>query len=124
MSGKAKLLLESAASFAINGLVNDTVVETAVEKSYGVKVKVANDTEDRNKLLNLEQLIHERMIDQTEAVSAVSGALRRAAAGVKNQGRPIGTFLFLGPTGVGKPSSPKLYPKSTLMAKIILFASI
>ena len=102
MPGKAKLLLESAASFAINGLVNDTAVETAVEKSYGVKVKVADDAEDRDKLLNLEQLIHERMIDQQEAVAAVSGALRRAAAGVKNQGRPIGTFLFLGPTGVGK----------------------
>ena len=102
MPGKAKLLLESAASFAINGLVNDTAVETAVEKSYGVKVKVADEAEDRDKLLNLEQLIHERMIDQQEAVAAVSGALRRAAAGVKNQGRPIGTFLFLGPTGVGK----------------------
>ena len=102
MPGKAKLLLESAASFSINGIVNDLVVETAVEKSYGVKVKVADDEADRTKLLNLEQLIHERMIDQEEAVSAVAGALRRAAAGVKNQSRPIGTFLFLGPTGVGK----------------------
>ena len=102
MPGKAKLLLESAASFAENGLVTDKSVETAVENSYGVKVKVAENTEDRDKLLNLEQLIHERMIDQKEAVSAVSNALRRAGAGVKNQNRPIGTFLFLGPTGVGK----------------------
>lgn len=102
MPGKAKLLLESAASYADNGLVTDKSVETAVENSYGVKVKVAESTEDREKLLGLEQLIHERMIDQQEAVSAVSNALRRAAAGVKNQNRPIGTFLFLGPTGVGK----------------------
>lgn len=102
MPGKAKLLLESAASYADNGLVTDKSVETAVENSYGVKVKVAESTEDRKKLLGLEQLIHERMIDQQEAVSAVSNALRRAAAGVKNQNRPIGTFLFLGPTGVGK----------------------
>ena len=102
MPGKAKLLLETAASYAEGGLVTALSVQTAVEKSYGVKVKVASDEEDRNKLLNLEQLIHERMIDQTEAVSAVANALRRAGAGVKHTGRPIGTFLFLGPTGVGK----------------------
>ena len=102
MPGKAKLLLESAAVYAESGLVTAESVATAVEKSYGVKVKVASDTKDREKLLNLEQLIHERMIDQTEAVSAVANALRRAGAGVKHSGRPIGTFLFLGPTGVGK----------------------
>ena len=102
MPGKAKLLLESAAAHANNRLVTAESVQTAVEKSYGVNVKVAEDTKDREKLLNLEQLIHERMVDQEEAVSAVSNALRRAAAGVKNQNRPIGTFLFLGPTGVGK----------------------
>ena len=102
MPGKAKLLLESAAGYAEGGLVTAISVQTAVEKSYGVKIKVASDAEDRTKLLNLESLIHERMIDQSEAVSAVSGALRRAAAGVKHASRPIGTFLFLGPTGVGK----------------------
>lgn len=102
MPGKARTLLESAASFSKNGLVTALSVQDTVEKSYGVKVKIASATEDRNKLLNLENLIHERMVDQKEAVSAVSNALRRAAAGVKNQNRPIGTFLFLGPTGVGK----------------------
>lgn len=102
MPGKAKLLLEASASYTNGGLVTETSVQTAVEKSYGVKVKVAENNEERKKLLNLEALIHERMIDQQEAVSAVSNALRRAGAGVKNQGRPIGTFLFLGPTGVGK----------------------
>ena len=102
MPGKAKLLLESAASYAEGGLVTATSVQTAVEKSYGVKVKVASDEADRTKLLSLESLIHERMIDQVEAVSAVANALRRAAACVKHAGRPIGTFLFLGPTGVGK----------------------
>ena len=102
MPGKAKLLLESSASFSQNGLVTETSVQTAIEKTYGVKVKVAEDNEDRETLLNLENLIHARMVDQVEAVSAVSNALRRAGAGVKNQSRPIGTFLFLGPTGVGK----------------------
>jgi ATP-dependent Clp protease ATP-binding subunit ClpC len=82
--------------------VTDLSVQSAIEKNYGVKIKVADTEEDRNKLLNLEQLIHERMVDQEEAVSAVANALRRAAAGVKNTGRPIGTFLFVGPTGVGK----------------------
>ena len=53
-------------------------------------------------LLHLEELIHQRMINQTKAVSAVASALRRARAGVRNEHRPIGTFLFLGPTGVGK----------------------
>ena len=102
MPGKAKLLLEASASYSESGLVTETSVQTAVEKSYGVKVKVATETEDREKLLNLESLIHARMIDQEPAVSAVANALRRAGAGVKNQNRPIGTFLFLGPTGVGK----------------------
>ncbi|MBQ3474007.1 ATP-dependent Clp protease ATP-binding subunit [Candidatus Saccharibacteria bacterium] len=102
MPGKAKLLLESSASYAVNGLVTENSVQTAVEKSYGVKVKVTENKEEREKLLNLESLIHERMVDQKEAVSAVANALRRAGAGVKNKNRPIGTFLFLGPTGVGK----------------------
>ena len=102
MPGKAKLLLQSAASFAEGGVVTEASVQMAVEKNHGVKVRVAEKQEERDKLLNLEQLIHERMVDQEEAVSAVSNALRRAAAGVKNSGRPIGTFLFVGPTGVGK----------------------
>ena len=58
--------------------------------------------DDRKRLLNMEALIHQRMVNQTRAVSVVSDALRRARAGVRNQNRPIGTFLFLGPTGVGK----------------------
>lgn len=102
MPGKAKLLLQAAANFAEGNLVTDISVQSAIEKNYGVKIKIADTDEDRDKLLNLEQLIHERMVDQKEAVSAVANALRRAAAGVKNTGRPIGTFLFVGPTGVGK----------------------
>lgn len=50
----------------------------------------------------MEELIHKRMVNQTRAVGVVSDALRRARAGVRNENRPIGTFLFLGPTGVGK----------------------
>ena len=102
MPGRAKMLLESSADYAEGNLVTENSVQTAIEKTYGVKVKANEESEDRARLLNLEALIHERMIDQKEAVSAVSNALRRAGAGIKNQHRPIGTFLFLGPTGVGK----------------------
>lgn len=102
MPGKAITLLQSAAQFAENGLVTAHSVQQAVEKAFGIKVGNAQAIEERSTLLNLEQLIHQRMINQTRAVSVVSNALRRARAGVRNQDRPIGTFLFLGPTGVGK----------------------
>ena len=57
---------------------------------------------ERDKLMNLEDLLHNRVIGQDQAVVAVSKAIRRARAGLKDPNRPIGTFLFLGPTGVGK----------------------
>jgi len=102
MPGRAVKLLESAAGYADNGLVTATSVQRAIEQTMGVKVSVAKADDEREKLLNMEDLIHKRMINQTRAVGVVSDALRRARAGVRNQNRPIGTFLFLGPTGVGK----------------------
>ena len=57
---------------------------------------------ERQKLLQLESHLHERVIGQSEAVTAVSAAIRRARAGMKDPARPIGSFLFMGPTGVGK----------------------
>lgn len=102
MPGQAVKLLESSARYAENGLVTINSVQQAIEQTVGVKVSVASEAGDREKLLNLEELIHRRMINQTRAVSVVSDALRRARAGVRNPDRPIGTFLFLGPTGVGK----------------------
>lgn len=102
MPGRALKLLESAASYSDGGLVTGNSVHTAIEKTMDIKVGVADDEMERQKLLNLEDLIHQRMINQTRAVQVVSDALRRARAGVRNQNRPIGTFLFLGPTGVGK----------------------
>ena len=58
--------------------------------------------EETDKLLNMEELLHERVIGQDEAVVAISKAIRRARAGLKDPKRPIGSFIFLGPTGVGK----------------------
>lgn len=100
--GRAIKLLESAAAYAENGFVTINSVQQAIEKTLGVKISVAQTQEDRERLLNMEELIHKRMVNQTRAVGVVSDALRRARAGVRNQNRPIGTFLFLGPTGVGK----------------------
>lgn len=102
MPGRAIKLLESAAGYSENGLVTMNSVQQAIEKTLDVKVSVATDTADREMLLNMEDLIHKRMVNQKRAVSVVSDALRRARAGVRNENRPIGTFMFLGPTGVGK----------------------
>lgn len=102
MPGRALKLLESAANYAENNFVSNKSVQKAIEETMDIKVSVASDESEREKLLNLEDLIHERMINQTRAVQVVSDALRRARAGVRSTNRPIGTFLFLGPTGVGK----------------------
>lgn len=102
MPGQALSLLESAAHFAREGFVLAESVQQAVEKTQGVKMQASQTSDDRARLLSLEALLHQRMIGQEGAVRTVSDALRRAAAGVRNENRPIGTFLFLGPTGVGK----------------------
>ncbi|WP_237227904.1 ATP-dependent chaperone ClpB [Rubinisphaera sp. JC750] len=67
----------------------------------GVPVSRMLQTE-RQKLLNMEAELHHRMINQSEAVAAVSNAVRRSRSGLQDQNRPIGSFIFLGPTGVGK----------------------
>jgi ATP-dependent Clp protease ATP-binding subunit ClpC len=59
-------------------------------------------TEESERLLKMEEALHQRVVGQEEAISAISKAVRRARAGLKNPRRPIGTFMFLGPTGVGK----------------------
>lgn len=102
MPGQAITLLEAAAEHAENGMVTATSVNKAIEQMTGVKTNAVDDEAERDTLLNMESLIHKRMIGQDRAVNVVSDALRRARAGVRNQGRPVGTFLFLGPTGVGK----------------------
>lgn len=101
--GKAIRLLEAAAGFPEEKyFITAESVQQAVEKNFGVKVQTASTVEEKDTLLNLEGKIHERMINQSHAVQVVSDSLRRARAGVRNQNKPIGTFLFLGPTGVGK----------------------
>ena len=102
MPGRAVRLLEMSAGFAENKIVTASSVEKAIEQTMNVKISTANVDEEKETLLNLENLLHARMVGQEKAVSVVANALRRARTGVRNQNRPIGTFLFLGPTGVGK----------------------
>lgn len=101
MPGKAINLLEQSLPHATNGIVTAQSVQAAIEQTRGVKVSSAAPAE-ADQLLHLEDTIHRRMINQSRAVTVVANALRRARAGVSNPKRPIGSFLFLGPTGVGK----------------------
>ena len=80
-----------------------TSEDIATVVSKWIKIPVSKLTEsEREKLLSLEKILHKRVIGQNEAVEAVSSAIRRARAGLKDPKRPIGSFIFLGPTGVGK----------------------
>ena len=69
-------------------------------------------TGEREKLVHLEDVLHERVVGQDEAVKAVSEAIIRARAGIKDPNRPIGSFIFLGPTGVGKTELAKTLAES------------
>ncbi|MFB8009685.1 ATP-dependent Clp protease ATP-binding subunit [Nocardia sp. NPDC056000] len=80
-----------------------TVTDIAEVISRQTGIPVADLTvEERQKLLKLEEVLHKRVVGQDEAIIAVAEAVRRARAGLKDPNRPIGSFLFLGPTGVGK----------------------
>jgi ATP-dependent Clp protease ATP-binding subunit ClpB len=81
--------------------VTEADIAEIVANWTGIPVNRLLESE-RQKLLELEGHLHKRVIGQTEAVESVSAAIRRARAGMKDPGRPIGSFLFMGPTGVGK----------------------
>lgn len=85
----------------IREVVTDEEIGMIVSQWTGIPVTKLVETE-KEKLLNLPQLLHQRVVGQDEAVELVSNAVIRARAGIKDPNRPIGSFLFLGPTGVGK----------------------
>jgi ATP-dependent Clp protease ATP-binding subunit ClpC len=85
----------------IDSVVDEEDIAELVAQWTGIPVSRMLETET-DKLVHMEERIHQRIIDQDEAVAAVSEAIRRGRAGLKDPKRPIGSFIFLGPTGVGK----------------------
>lgn len=83
------------------GIVDKEIIAEVVELWTGVPVNQIVK-EEAYKLLNLEEILHGRIVGQDQAVMSISKAIRRSRAGLKDPKRPIGSFLFLGPTGVGK----------------------
>jgi len=81
--------------------ITEEDVALVISKSTGVPVTKITEKEN-DRLKNLEEELHKRVIGQNEAVTAVAKAIRRSRVGLKDPKRPIGSFLFLGPTGVGK----------------------
>ena len=100
---KESMLLEIQArgSTLLREQVTEADIAEIVAKWTGIPVNRLLESE-RQKLLQLESHLHERVVGQDEAVAAVAAAIRRARAGMKDPSRPIGSFLFMGPTGVGK----------------------
>lgn len=96
-----RLLQKEQAAGSQQQLVTPEDVADIVSQWTGIPVNELQQ-EESERLLNLETLLHERVIGQDEAVKAVAKAIRRARSGLKDPNRPIGSFLFLGPTGVGK----------------------
>ncbi len=113
LPGSAEELLKSALVEAKRRgdkiLGPDVVIHVAEEKT---NVPIAKASEEETKsLLNLEEIIHRRLVDQEEAVRAISDALREYRSGLTRQGGPIAGFLFVGPTGVGKTELAKQLAK-------------
>ncbi|MBW4669687.1 MAG: ATP-dependent chaperone ClpB [Cyanomargarita calcarea GSE-NOS-MK-12-04C] len=99
---ETKLLeMQNLGSTLLREQVTESDIAEIVAKWTGIPVNRLLESE-KKKLLQLESHLHQRVIGQVEAVEAVSAAIRRARAGMKDPGRPIGSFLFMGPTGVGK----------------------
>lgn len=104
MPSKAIDLLEEAATYARENkltFVSEVDVEKLVSKKVGVSIGAISD-EERSKLIQIEDEMHKRVIGQHAAVTAIASALKRARAGLTSANRPVASFLFFGPTGVGK----------------------
>ena len=97
--------LEETVRAKDNRLVRESVTEEEIARIVsqwtGIPVSKLNESE-KSRILHLDEVLHERVIGQDEAVTKVSEAILRSKAGIQDPSRPIGSFLFLGPTGVGK----------------------
>ena len=118
----AKLAAISANSRLMKEEVDAEDIAEAVAKSTGIPVSKMLQSE-KEKLLNLEDELHKRVVGQEEAITAVADAIRRSRAGLQDPRRPIGSFIFLGTTGVGKTELAKalagyLFDDETMMTRI------
>lgn len=113
LPGSASDLIKEALAAASRSrkkvIAGDDIIATA-ETRINIPIKGAKG-EEAEKLLNMEDLIHKKLVDQEAAVAAVSQALREYRSGLSRKGGPIGTFLFVGPTGVGKTELSKILAK-------------
>ena len=106
----------------MNEAVTDEDIAEVVAKWTGIPVNKMLQSE-KEKLLHIEEVLHKRVIGQDEAIEAVSNAVRRSRAGLQNEKRPIGSFMFLGTTGVGKTELAKalaeyLFNDENMMTRI------
>ena len=101
LEAEEQLATQGKQTALLRNAVTDEEIARIVERWTGIPVAKLMEGE-REKLLHLEDILHQRVIGQEEAVSRVSEAILRSRAGIQDPDRPIGSFLFLGPTGVGK----------------------
>ena len=111
LAEQEKLAAEKKESSLLRDRVTDEEIARIVARWTGIPVEKLVEGE-REKLLRLPDVLHRRVIGQDEAVQKVSDAILRSRAGIANPGRPIGSFLFLGPTGVGKTELAKALAES------------
>ena len=97
----AEKLVESENNGILQSKVTDEEIRQVVSKWTGIPVSNLKESE-REKILRLPEILHNRVVGQDEAVEKVSNAILRSRAGIQDPNRPLGSFLFLGPTGVGK----------------------
>jgi len=99
---KAQLLAQwREEGHEVEGIVDEEVVAEVVSRMTGVPLQRL-ESEEMERLLRMEDELHKRVVSQHEAISAISRSLRRSRSGLKDPRRPMGSFIFLGPTGVGK----------------------
>ena len=107
---KAIELLEETAVYAVTNENIRVIRKAQVQRVVTIRTKVPVERvegQEKDILLNLETVLHERVVGQDDAIRQIADAMRRARAGISSGKRPIGSFLFLGPTGVGKTETAK-----------------
>ena len=107
---KAIDLLDEALVFVATKTTDHILLASHIDQLISAKTHILIGEikkEEKERLLNLEKILHQRLINQNEAVNAVAESLRRARAGIAKENKPFGSFLFLGPTGVGKTETAK-----------------